>query len=37
VDEIALQSGRQFDPDVVRAFRSAEPKLRRIHGDLVSA
>jgi cyclic di-GMP phosphodiesterase len=37
VDEIFLQSGRQFDPEVVRAFRSAEPKLRRIHRELVAA
>jgi cyclic di-GMP phosphodiesterase len=37
VDEIVVQSGRQFDPDVVRAFRSAEKKLRRIHTDLVAA
>ena len=33
----SLQSGRQFDPKVVGAFRSAEPKLRRIHSDLVAA
>jgi response regulator RpfG family c-di-GMP phosphodiesterase len=37
VDEIGLQSGRQFDPEVVRAFHSAEPKLRRIHHELVAA
>jgi cyclic di-GMP phosphodiesterase len=37
VDEIVVQSGRQFDPEVVQAFRSAEPKLRRIHQELVSA
>ena len=37
VDEIVLQSGRQFDPKVVGAFRSAEPKLRRIHQELVAA
>jgi ribonuclease P protein subunit RPR2 len=37
VEEIVVQSGRQFDPDVVQAFRSAEPKLRRIHKELVSA
>jgi ribonuclease P protein subunit RPR2 len=36
-DEIVLQSGRQFDPEVVGAFRSAEPTLRRIHRDLVAA
>jgi diguanylate cyclase (GGDEF)-like protein len=37
VDEIFVQSGRQFDPDVVEAFRSAEPKLRRIHSELLAA
>ena len=37
MDEIVLQSGRQFDPKVVGAFRSAEPTLRRIHHDLVAA
>ena len=37
VDEIVLQSGRQFDPQVVGAFRSAEPKLRRIHQELAAA
>ena len=26
--EIGAQSGRQFDPDVVDAFRAVEPKLR---------
>jgi putative two-component system response regulator len=35
VDEILVQSGRQFDPDVVDAFRSVEPKLQRIHKELV--
>ncbi len=29
--EILAQSGRQFDPDVVRAFSAREPALRRIH------
>jgi len=31
--EILSQSGRQFDPDVVRAFRAREPNLRKIHRD----
>jgi cyclic di-GMP phosphodiesterase len=35
--EVVEQSGRQFDPHVVEAFRSAEPKLRRIHTDIVAA
>jgi diguanylate cyclase (GGDEF)-like protein len=37
VNEIVVQSGRQFDPEVVHAFRSAEPKLRRIHSELIAA
>jgi putative two-component system response regulator len=37
VAEIVAQSGRQFDPEVVAAFRSAEPRLRRIHNDLIAA
>jgi len=37
VAEIHIQSGRQFDPDVVDAFRSVEPKLQRIHGELAAA
>jgi ribonuclease P protein subunit RPR2 len=36
-DEIVVQSGRQFDPEVVGAFRSVEPKLRRIHKELAEA
>ena len=32
--EILEQSGRQFDPDVVRAFGDVEPRLRAIHGRL---
>ena len=28
--EIAAQSGRQFDPDVVGAFRDSEQELRAI-------
>jgi diguanylate cyclase (GGDEF)-like protein len=37
VDEVVVQSGRQFDPEVVQAFRSAEPRLRRIHKELIAA
>ena len=37
VDELFVQAGRQFDPDVVEAFRGVEPKLRRIHTELVTA
>jgi diguanylate cyclase (GGDEF)-like protein len=37
VNEIVVQSGRQFDPEVVKAFGSAEPKLRRIHMELIAA
>jgi ribonuclease P protein subunit RPR2 len=33
-DEIVGQSGRQFDPDVVLAFRDAEPTLREIREEL---
>jgi diguanylate cyclase (GGDEF)-like protein len=36
-EEIVLQAGRQFDPDVVDAFRSIEPKLRRVHRELAAA
>ncbi|MGB2874576.1 MAG: HD domain-containing phosphohydrolase [Gaiellaceae bacterium] len=32
--EIVDQSGRQFDPDVVEAFRAREPALRRIHREV---
>ena len=28
--EIVAQSGRQFDPEVVDAFRAVEPKLRKL-------
>jgi response regulator RpfG family c-di-GMP phosphodiesterase len=35
--EIASQSGRQFDPAVVRAFESAEPVLHAIHRELTAA
>ncbi len=36
-NEIVSQSGHQFDPDVVDAFRGVEPKLRRIREELVAA
>jgi response regulator RpfG family c-di-GMP phosphodiesterase len=36
VDEIRSQSGGQFDPDVVRAFDSCEPRLRRLHGEFAT-
>jgi response regulator RpfG family c-di-GMP phosphodiesterase len=32
-DEILAQSGRQFDPDVVAAFRTREPALRQIQHE----
>jgi ribonuclease P protein subunit RPR2 len=35
--EIAAQSGKQFDPDVVEAFHEREPRLRAIHGRLAAA
>ena len=35
-DEILSHSGSQFDPVVVDAFRSVEPKLRRIQMELVA-
>jgi diguanylate cyclase (GGDEF)-like protein len=37
VEEIVTQSSRQFDPDVVEAFREREPKLRRIYWELSAA
>jgi ribonuclease P protein subunit RPR2 len=36
-DEILAQSGKQFDPDVVEAFRSREPELRDVYRELVAA
>ncbi len=36
VDEILHQSGRQFDPQVVKAFHRIEPKLRRVHEELAA-
>ncbi len=35
VEEVTVQAGRQFDPDVVEAFHRVEPKLRRIHEEFV--
>jgi putative two-component system response regulator len=37
VKEILVQSGRQFDPSVVEAFRGIEPKLHRLHRELIQA
>ena len=37
VREISVQSGRQFDPEAVEAFRAREPKLRLIHDELAAA
>jgi response regulator RpfG family c-di-GMP phosphodiesterase len=34
VEEIVAQSGRQFDPEVVRVFAASEGELRRIYDDL---
>jgi cyclic di-GMP phosphodiesterase len=36
-NEIVAQSGRQFDPDVVSAFREAEPMLRELREELTGA
>jgi ribonuclease P protein subunit RPR2 len=36
-EEILAQSGKQFDPDVVDAFRSREPELREVHRELAAA
>jgi response regulator RpfG family c-di-GMP phosphodiesterase len=33
VGEIAVQAGRQFDPDVVDVFREREEALRRIYSE----
>ena len=35
-EEIVSQSGRQFDPSVVEAFESLEPKLHRIHEEIAA-
>jgi ribonuclease P protein subunit RPR2 len=37
VEEIVSQSGRQFDPDVVEAFTSIEPKLRHLREERIAA
>jgi len=36
-DEIVSHSGRQFDPDVVEAFRACEPRLVEAHHEIVAA
>jgi ribonuclease P protein subunit RPR2 len=36
-EEIVGQAGKQFDPNVVDAFRSCEPALREIRRELVAA
>jgi HD-GYP domain-containing protein (c-di-GMP phosphodiesterase class II) len=35
--EVLRQSGQQFDPTVVRAFRACEPRLRTIRSEFVAA
>jgi cyclic di-GMP phosphodiesterase len=35
--EVRAEAGGQFDPDVVAAFEDAEPDLREIHRELVTA
>jgi len=36
-EEIAAQAGKQFDPDVVDAFREREPELRDVQRELSAA
>jgi HD-GYP domain-containing protein (c-di-GMP phosphodiesterase class II) len=36
-DEIVSLSGRQFDPDVVDAFRACEPTLREVRREFDAA
>jgi putative two-component system response regulator len=36
-DEIVAESGRQFDPEIVRAFNEIEPELRVIRRELAAA
>ena len=36
-EEIVAEAGRQFDPDVVAAFRACEPRLRAVHETLLAA
>ena len=35
-EEIVSEAGRQFDPSVVEAFESIEPKLHRIHLEMAA-
>src|SRR5829696_6903139 len=35
--EILRQRGGQFDPAIVRAFQGAEPRLKAVHAELVTA
>ena len=37
VEEIVREAGRQFDPAVVEVFSAHEPRLRRIHYELIRA
>ena len=37
VAEIVRLAGKQFDPEIVDAFRDVEPSLRRIHSELAEA
>jgi putative two-component system response regulator len=36
-EEIVAQSGKQFDPEVVDAFRAREPELREVQRELAAA
>jgi putative two-component system response regulator len=36
-DEILAQAGKQFDPEVVEAFRAREPELREVRRELSAA
>jgi HD-GYP domain-containing protein (c-di-GMP phosphodiesterase class II) len=36
VAEVESQSGRQFDPEIVEAFRQQEPSLRRLYYELTA-
>ena len=36
VAEIVAQASRQFDPEVVEAFRQQEPSLRRLYYELTA-
>jgi HD-GYP domain-containing protein (c-di-GMP phosphodiesterase class II) len=37
VAEILRNSALQFDPEIVNAFRLQEPRLRRLHYELVDS